>query len=80
MKFSLNKILAVVLIGGAVACNNQKAEEPKTEKMESKPAPTVVEPKPAEPKTSVSVGPDGAEVKTKDVNLKLNTKDTSRKQ
>ncbi len=77
MKFSLNKIFAIVLIGGALACNNQKAEEPKTE---AKPAPTVVEPKPAEPKTSVSVGPDGAEVKTKDVNLKLNTKDTLRKQ
>ncbi|MEI9943842.1 MAG: hypothetical protein WDN26_06425 [Chitinophagaceae bacterium] len=73
MKSTLTRCLAIALFFTATACNNDtKTEETKVVPVETKPAP------PKE-KTEVSVGPNGAEVKTKDANIKFNTKDTTKK-
>jgi hypothetical protein len=94
MKTILTKFVLVSAIFGFVACNNseKKTEEASATESGSSAAPATTEPK----KTEVSVGPNGAEVKTKtgaevkvdgsggsvgnkDVKIKINTKDTTRK-
>lgn len=71
MKSTLTGIAAIVLLFSIIACNNDK-EEKKTTPIESTSSAKEKE------KTEISVGPDGGEVKTKDVDLKIVTKDTSK--
>lgn len=95
MKTKGIQLLAASFLAVIVACNNQTTEEKKPEQGNSTTVKT--ETKTAEPKkTEVTVGPDGAEVKTKtgeevkvsqsggtvgtkDVKVKVNTKDTTKK-
>ena len=89
MKTMIIKFVLASALFGFVACNNS---EKKTEETNATESGTATEPK----KTEVSVGPGGAEVKTKsgtevkvgesggsvgnkDVNIKINTKDTIKK-
>jgi uncharacterized protein (DUF2147 family) len=73
MKKRLVQFFAVAIMISVVACNNdntEKAAETKTAK------PATETPVKVEPKTEISIGPDGAAVETKKVNVKVNTKDT----
>lgn len=67
MKSTLTGITAITLFFSVVACNADK-EEKKTTPPEST----------SKEKTEISVGPDGGEVKTKDVDLKVVTKDADK--
>lgn len=75
MKSIFCRLFAASLLIAAISCNNEKTEATKTEVKTSTPVKTTTETK----KTEVTVGPGSAEVKTKDVNVKLNTKDTTKK-
>lgn len=76
MKSAIAKFIAVALFFTIAACNNkteEKKEEVKTQPVENSAKPAEKE------KTEISVGPGGAEVKTKDAEIKLITKDTTKK-
>lgn len=94
MKTLIAKFVLASVLFGFVACNNSetKTEETKATESGSSTPGTSTEKK----KTEVSIGPGGAEVKTKsgaevkvgesggsvgnkDVNIKINTKDTTKK-
>ena len=76
MKKIFLSLAASALILGFVACNNDKTEVKTATPEATKPPPA---PEKVEPKTEISVSPDGGEVKTKDVKVKIDTKDTLRK-
>lgn len=76
MKTALVKTVAGCFLLVMIACNNETSEAKTPEA--AKPAPAATTPVKVEPKTEVSVGPDGAEVKTKDIKVKVNTRDTTK--
>jgi hypothetical protein len=73
MKKRFVQFFAIATMVSVVSCNNDNTEK----SVETKPAkPATETPVKVEPKTEISVGPDGAAVETKKVNVKINTKDT----
>ena len=78
MKTRIAQFFLAALLLGFVACNNQESEAEKPAPAPETAKPAATTPKPADPKTEVSVGPGGAEVKTSDVKVKVATKDSAR--
>ena len=74
MKKVVSGIISTFLLVAVVACNNENKEE--TKSSSAQPSSTTTK---DSKKTEISVGPGGAEVKTKDVGIKINTKDSTNK-
>ena len=77
MKNKIVRGLICIAAVGFMACNNDTTEAAKPAPEAKKPAATA--PVKVEPKTEVSVNPNGAEVETKKVKVKVDTRDTLKK-
>ncbi len=66
MKTTFARLFAASFLFVMLACNDEKKKEETTTTTKEQPATTPVITAPVEPKkTEISIGPDGAEVKTK---------------
>ncbi|MGZ8557452.1 MAG: hypothetical protein ACXWWC_03930 [Chitinophagaceae bacterium] len=79
MKTTFARLFAASFLLVMLACNNEKKKEETTTTTKEQPATTPATTTPAEPKkTEISIGPDGAEVKTKSgTEVKVSDKGTT---